>query len=201
MFGCPLSLRGLLATCQRQPLSRSPEAGAILAQASTKGRLVPPTPLSTPSDIPEGAILRPCLRRRLPPSTSRPASRWSSTTSTCPTLARLRSSSSSSPPASATRSCTSSTAPTPPFPLVLGHESTGVVVAGGQGRHQRQGRRPRHGHLGAAHTRRRPAPIAAKVTYKGADVNYGAPADGRHLHLGARHRRRRPDGRAAGQGR
>ena len=42
-------------------------------------------------------------------------------------------------------------------PLLLGHEATGVVLGQGQGRHARQRRRPRHGHLGAARRLRRHA--------------------------------------------
>ena len=66
--------------------------------------------------------------------------------------------------------------PNPTLPLVLGHESTGVVVAKGSGvSHVKEGdnvmvtwvqRNPVSG----------PRPVPAKVTYRGDDVKYGAPA-------------------------
>lgn len=66
--------------------------------------------------------------------------------------------------------------PTPTVPLVLGHESTGVVVSAGKDvSHVKEGdnvmvtwvqRNPVSG----------PRPTPAKVTYKGQQVNYGAPA-------------------------
>jgi Zn-dependent alcohol dehydrogenase len=67
--------------------------------------------------------------------------------------------------------------PNPTLPLVLGHESTGVVVATGSDvTHVKEGdnvmvtwvqRNPVSG----------PRPVPAKVSYKGQEVKYGAPAN------------------------
>ena len=67
--------------------------------------------------------------------------------------------------------------PQPATPLVLGHESTGVVVAAGKDvTHVKEGDHvmvtwvPRNPAKG-------PAPIPAKVMYRGEEVKYGAPAN------------------------
>jgi len=66
--------------------------------------------------------------------------------------------------------------PNPAVPLVLGHESTGVVSAAGKDvRNVKEG-----DHVMVTWVQRTPVggprPIAAKVTYMGKDVSYGAPA-------------------------
>jgi Zn-dependent alcohol dehydrogenase len=66
--------------------------------------------------------------------------------------------------------------PEPMLPLVLGHESTGVVVkAGSEVAHVKEG-----DHVMVTWVPRTPGgrpPIVAKVGYKGQDVKYGAPAN------------------------
>jgi Zn-dependent alcohol dehydrogenase len=65
--------------------------------------------------------------------------------------------------------------PNPTLPLVLGHESTGIVTAAGKDvSHVKEG-----DHVMVTWVPRTPggrAPIVAKVGYKGAEVKYGAPA-------------------------
>lgn len=66
--------------------------------------------------------------------------------------------------------------PAPAFPLVLGHESTGVVVAKGKDvTNVNEG-----DHVMVTWVQRTPIggprPVAAEVTYRGQKVNYGAPA-------------------------
>jgi len=66
--------------------------------------------------------------------------------------------------------------PNPTLPLVLGHESTGVVVAAGKDvPHVKEG-----DHVMVTWVPRTPGgrpAIPAKVLYKGAEVKYGAPAN------------------------
>jgi Zn-dependent alcohol dehydrogenase len=67
--------------------------------------------------------------------------------------------------------------PQPQVPIVLGHESTGVVVAKGKGvSHVNEG-----DHVMVTWVQRNPVsgprPVPAVVTYKGTTVNYGAPAN------------------------
>jgi Zn-dependent alcohol dehydrogenase len=66
--------------------------------------------------------------------------------------------------------------PSPTLPLVLGHESTGVVTAAGKEvTHVKEG-----DHVMVTWVPRTPggrAPIVAKVGYKGQEVKYGAPAN------------------------
>jgi Zn-dependent alcohol dehydrogenase len=66
--------------------------------------------------------------------------------------------------------------PNPTLPLVLGHESTGVVVsAGKEVSNVKEG-----DHVMVTWVPRTPggrAPIPARVTYKGDEVKYGAPAN------------------------
>ena len=66
--------------------------------------------------------------------------------------------------------------PNPNLPLVLGHESTGVIVAAGnEVTHVKEG-----DHVMVTWVPRTPgsrAPIVAKVGYKGDEVKYGAPAN------------------------
>ena len=69
-------------------------------------------------------------------------------------------------------------------PLVLGHESTGVVVATGSNvTHVKEG-----DHVMVTWVQRNPvsgpAPVPAQVMYKGEVVKYGAPGGCRYLHLG-----------------
>ena len=64
--------------------------------------------------------------------------------------------------------------PNPALPLVLGHESTGIVTAAGKDvTHVKEG-----DHVMVTWVPRTPGgrqPIVAKVGYKGTDVNFGAP--------------------------
>jgi Zn-dependent alcohol dehydrogenase len=66
--------------------------------------------------------------------------------------------------------------PTPNLPLVLGHESTGIVTAAGKEvTHVKEG-----DHVMVTWVPRQPggrAPIVAKVGYKGDEVKFGAPAN------------------------
>jgi len=67
--------------------------------------------------------------------------------------------------------------PQPTVPLVLGHESTGVVVATGKDvTHVKEG-----DHVMVTWVQRNPVngprPVPAKVSYKGEEVKYGAPAN------------------------
>ena len=66
--------------------------------------------------------------------------------------------------------------PNPTLPIVLGHESTGVIVASGQNvPHVREG-----DHVMVTWVPRTPGgrpPIPARVMYKGQEVKYGAPAN------------------------
>jgi Zn-dependent alcohol dehydrogenase len=67
--------------------------------------------------------------------------------------------------------------PQPTVPLVLGHESTGVVVATGSNvNHVKEG-----DHVMVTWVQRNPVngprPVPAKVSYKGEEVKYGAPAN------------------------
>jgi Zn-dependent alcohol dehydrogenase len=67
--------------------------------------------------------------------------------------------------------------PQPTVPLVLGHESTGVVVATGSNvSHVKEG-----DHVMVTWVQRNPVngprPVPAKVSYKGEEVKYGAPAN------------------------
>ena len=66
--------------------------------------------------------------------------------------------------------------PNPTLPLVLGHESTGVVVATGSNvEHVKEG-----DHVMVTWVQRNPVngprPVPARVMYNGQDVKYGAPA-------------------------
>jgi Zn-dependent alcohol dehydrogenase len=66
--------------------------------------------------------------------------------------------------------------PTPTLPLVLGHESTGVVVSTGKDvTHVKEG-----DHVMVTWVQRNPVsgprPVPAKVMYRGEEVKYGAPA-------------------------
>lgn len=67
--------------------------------------------------------------------------------------------------------------PNPAVPIVLGHESTGVVTAvGKEVTHVKEG-----DHVMVTWVQRNPisgpAPVPAVVTYRGKQVNYGAPVD------------------------
>jgi Zn-dependent alcohol dehydrogenase len=67
--------------------------------------------------------------------------------------------------------------PGPSVPLVLGHESTGVVNAvGSQVSHVKEGDHVMVTWVQRNASRGSPRPTPAKVTYKGAQVNFGAPA-------------------------
>ncbi len=73
--------------------------------------------------------------------------------------------------------------PNPTLPLVLGHESTGIVVGRRQGRAARQGRRPRHGDLGAPHPRR-PRANRREGRLQRCRGQIRRAGQRRHLHLG-----------------
>src|SRR5260221_8502042 len=67
--------------------------------------------------------------------------------------------------------------PNPTLPLVLGHESTGIVTAvGGQVSHVKEGDHVMVTWVQRNATKGTPRPTPAKVTYKGQQVNFGAPA-------------------------
>jgi len=67
--------------------------------------------------------------------------------------------------------------PNPTLPLVLGHESTGVVTAVGRDvQHVREGDNVMVTWVPRGATRGTPPPVPANVTYKGQTVKYGAPA-------------------------
>ena len=67
--------------------------------------------------------------------------------------------------------------PAPLVPLVLGHESTGVVVAKGRDvSHVREGDNVMVTWVQRAASASSPRPVPAVVTYRGTQVNYGAPA-------------------------
>src|SRR5919199_1021752 len=66
--------------------------------------------------------------------------------------------------------------PDPALPLVLGHESTGVVTAtGGQVTHVKEGDHVMVTWVQRNATRYTPRPTPAHVTYRGRQVNFGAP--------------------------
>src|SRR5205085_1218731 len=66
--------------------------------------------------------------------------------------------------------------PNPTLPLVLGHESTGVVTATGRDViHVKGGDHVMVTWVQRNATRNTPRPTPAQVTYKGQQVNYGAP--------------------------
>ncbi len=66
--------------------------------------------------------------------------------------------------------------PNPTFPLVLGHESTGIITAvGSEVSHVKEG-----DHVMITWVQRTPGgrtPVVAKVSYKGEEVKFGAPAN------------------------
>lgn len=67
--------------------------------------------------------------------------------------------------------------PNPTLPLVLGHESTGVVRAVGRDvRHVKEGDHVMVTWVQRNATRATPRPTPAHVTYRGQQVNFGAPA-------------------------
>jgi Zn-dependent alcohol dehydrogenase len=67
--------------------------------------------------------------------------------------------------------------PNPSLPLVLGHESTGVVTGvGSEVRHVREGDNVMVTWVPRGATRGMPPPVPAKVTYRGQTVKFGAPA-------------------------
>jgi Zn-dependent alcohol dehydrogenase len=67
--------------------------------------------------------------------------------------------------------------PNPLVPLVLGHESTGVVSAAGKDvSHVKEGDHVMVTWVQRNATRSTPRPTPAQTTYKGQQVNYGAPA-------------------------
>ena len=67
--------------------------------------------------------------------------------------------------------------PNPALPLVLGHESTGVVTAAGNAvTHVREGDHVMVTWVQRNATRYTPPPTPANVTYRGQPVNFGAPA-------------------------
>jgi Zn-dependent alcohol dehydrogenase len=67
--------------------------------------------------------------------------------------------------------------PNPNLPLVLGHESTGVVRAiGSQVTHVKEGDHVMVTWVQRNATRATPRPVPAHVTYKGQQINFGAPA-------------------------
>jgi Zn-dependent alcohol dehydrogenase len=67
--------------------------------------------------------------------------------------------------------------PNPTLPLVLGHESTGVVTAvGSEVRHVREGDNVMVTWVPRSATRGTPLPVPASVTYRGQTVKFGAPA-------------------------
>lgn len=67
--------------------------------------------------------------------------------------------------------------PDPSLPLVLGHESTGVVTAVGRDvSHVREGDNVMVTWVPRAATRDTPLPVPADVRYKGGQVKFGAPA-------------------------
>src|SRR5918912_3896466 len=67
--------------------------------------------------------------------------------------------------------------PNPALPLVLGHESTGVVTrVGRQVSHVKEGDHVMVTWVPRNATRTTPLPVPANVTYNGQQVNYGAPA-------------------------
>jgi Zn-dependent alcohol dehydrogenase len=67
--------------------------------------------------------------------------------------------------------------PNPNLPLVLGHESSGVVSAiGGQVTHVKEGDHVMVTWVQRNATRATPRPVPANVTYKGQPINFGAPA-------------------------
>jgi Zn-dependent alcohol dehydrogenase len=66
--------------------------------------------------------------------------------------------------------------PNPAFPLVLGHESTGVVTAKGSAvTHVKEGDHVMITWVQRGASPNLPRPAVANVTYKGTPVNYGAP--------------------------
>ena len=66
--------------------------------------------------------------------------------------------------------------PDPALPLVLGHESTGVVTAtGGQVTHVKEGDHVMVTWVQRNATRYTPRPTPANVAYRGQQVNFGAP--------------------------
>src|SRR5712691_9808680 len=67
--------------------------------------------------------------------------------------------------------------PNPQFPLVLGHESTGVVVAkGNQVVHVKEGDNVMVTWVQRGASPASPRPVPAQVLYRGRPVSYGAPA-------------------------
>jgi Zn-dependent alcohol dehydrogenase len=67
--------------------------------------------------------------------------------------------------------------PNPTLPLVLGHESTGVVAGVGRDvSHVKEGDNVMVTWVQRNATRSTPRPTPARVTYKGEDVKFGAPA-------------------------
>jgi Zn-dependent alcohol dehydrogenase len=67
--------------------------------------------------------------------------------------------------------------PNPNLPLVLGHESTGIVSAvGKQVSHVKEGDHVMVTWVQRNATRGTPRPTPANVTYKGQQINFGAPA-------------------------
>src|ERR1043166_3021682 len=67
--------------------------------------------------------------------------------------------------------------PNPNLPLVLGHESTGVVSAAGRDvTHVKEGDHVMVTWVQRNASRMTPRPTPAQVTYRGQQVNYGAPA-------------------------
>src|SRR5205807_2253761 len=67
--------------------------------------------------------------------------------------------------------------PNPNLPLFLGHESTGVVrAAGKQVSHVKEGDHVMVTWVQRNATRGTPRPTPANVTYKGQQINFGAPA-------------------------
>jgi Zn-dependent alcohol dehydrogenase len=67
--------------------------------------------------------------------------------------------------------------PSPTLPLVLGHESTGVVTAAGsEVSHVKEGDQVMVTWVQRNATRDTPRPTPAVVSYKGTQINYGAPA-------------------------
>jgi Zn-dependent alcohol dehydrogenase len=67
--------------------------------------------------------------------------------------------------------------PNPTLPLVLGHESTGVVNAvGSQVRHVKEGDHVMVTWVQRNASRHTPRPTPASVTFRGQKVNFGAPA-------------------------
>lgn len=67
--------------------------------------------------------------------------------------------------------------PNPTLPIVLGHESTGVVTAvGSQVPHVKEGDHVMVTWVPRNATQHTPRPTAAVVSYRGQQINYGAPA-------------------------